>query len=115
MIARALDLEPFGHAALDPPPAGASGPELGAWQERAWGAIEDLRQRHEQDGAIVVVVPDLPLRLLVSRAIAIPLTELWRFRIDAGSLTAMDFRPQRPLLLASLNETCHLEPLSQQP
>ena len=84
---------------------------IAAIQERAWSVIEVLKQTQEQDATLVLVTHDLTIRALVCRALSLPLTEMRRFALDAGSLTTIDYRtqPRERTLIASLNETCHLE------
>jgi broad specificity phosphatase PhoE len=111
-IARAIALDVRSHEALySRSQQQLPEHELLSWQEQAWQSIELLRQEHEQDAAIVAVTHELMLRLLVARAVAVPLAGMDRFRIEPASLSSIDFRQQRPLLLSSLNGTCHLEAL----
>ncbi len=84
-----------------------------AIQERAWSVIEALKQSHEPDTTLVLVTHELTIRSLVCRALSMPLTEMRRFALEPGSLSVIEYRtqPRERTLLASLNETCHLEGL----
>ena len=86
---------------------------IAAIQERAWSVIEALKQEQESDATLVLVTHELTIRALVCRALSLPLQEMRRFALDAGSMTTIEFRtqPRERTLIASLNETCHLEAL----
>jgi len=93
-------------------PIADSGPDgIEGLQSRAWSAVESLLERHPPDCTLILVAQEMTIRLLVCRALSLPLSEMQRFRIDPASLTTLDFRlqPQRRTILAGLNETCHLE------
>ena len=80
---------------------------LRAVQAGAWEAIEAFRRTHAEGAQIVAVTDRLTIHAIVCRALSISIEEFRRFRIDTGSMTTVAFRQQRTLL-ASLNETCHL-------
>jgi broad specificity phosphatase PhoE len=77
-------------------------------QEQAWAMIESLRERAEQDATILLVSNEAVVRALVSRALGVPAGDMWRFALEAASITTIEFRGQRTLV-GSLNEVCHLE------
>jgi broad specificity phosphatase PhoE len=86
---------------------------VGAIQERAWSVIEALKQSHEPDATLVLVSHELTIRSLVCRALQMPLTDMRRFALEPGSFSVIEYRtqPRERTLIASLNETCHLEGL----
>jgi broad specificity phosphatase PhoE len=86
----------------------AGGQELKFVQERAWAMIESLRDSSEQDAAFVLVSDEAVIRALVSRALSMPAGDMWRFALEAASMSTIEFRGQRTLI-GSLNEVCHLE------
>jgi broad specificity phosphatase PhoE len=92
-------------------PAGESPDALTAAQERAWSIIEDAKTALEPDATLVMVTHGLVVRLLVCRALGMPLEEMDRFALMPGSMTTIEWRtqPRERLLIASLNEVCHLE------
>jgi broad specificity phosphatase PhoE len=85
-----------------------------ALQELAWSLIEALKATHEPDASLVLVAHELTIRLLVCRALSMPLDEMRRFALQPGSLSVIEYRtqPRERTLLALLNETCHLEGLT---
>jgi broad specificity phosphatase PhoE len=85
-----------------------------AIQDRAWSILEGLKESHEPDATIVLVTHELTIRALVCRALSMPLSEMRRFALDPGSMTVIEYRtqPRERTLLASLNETCHVEGIS---
>ena len=95
-------------------PSGGGLEAIEVIQERAWSVIEALKQAHEPDATLVLVTHELTIRSLVCRALSMPLTEMRRFALEPGSLTVIEYRtqPRERTLLASLNETCHLEALA---
>ena len=77
-------------------------------QERAWREVEQIRDRTEAGATVAVVCKSLVIHSVVCRLLGIPLAESRRFEIAPGSLSTLDFRPNRTIL-AGLNETCHLK------
>ena len=83
--------------------------------------LEDVSQRalewaaqvaqERPDGTLVAVSHDTVIAGIVCRVLSLPMTGMRRFRVDMGSLSVVDFRAQRTIL-ASLNETYHLESLA---
>lgn len=80
-------------------------------QERAWSLLEALRQEQEDGASLVLVTQESVIRALVCRALGMPLTDTTRFALFPGSMTTIEFRtqPRERILLAALNEVCHLE------
>jgi broad specificity phosphatase PhoE len=96
----------FGEGAGEVPMPG--GESLAGVQERAWAAIEQLRDRHAEDAAVIAVSHNFVIRTLVCRALGLPLYDFRRFEIDLASMTRIEFRGPRTLVTV-MNETCHLE------
>lgn len=91
---------------LPPGPSGADA--LRMMQEYAWSTVEVLKELHAPDVSIVLVSHELPIRALICRALGMSLEDAWRFRLDAGSLSAVEFRGPRTIL-SLLNDRCHLD------
>ena len=80
-------------------------------QEDAWAIIEAAKTELDPDATLVMVTHEVNIRLLVARALAMPLSEMDRFALEPGSMSTIEWRtqPRERLLIASLNEVCHLE------
>ena len=77
-------------------------------QERAWSLVEAQKDKHEATSTALLVTDELMVRVVVCRALSLPLSEMQRFCLEPASLTTIEFRGPRTLI-AVLNETCHLE------
>jgi probable phosphoglycerate mutase len=87
---------------------GKAGTEaLSMIQEYAWSHVEVVRQLHEPDVSVVLVSHVLPIRAMICKALMIPLEEADRFQVQAGSLSAIEFRGPRTILTL-LNDLCHV-------
>ena len=75
-------------------------------QETAWQAIESWRATLGPDEAVIIVGDETLIRLLVCHALAIPLAERARFRIDSASVSVIDFRQRT--MVSRINDVCHL-------
>jgi len=84
---------------------------LESTQEDGWAIIEAAKTELDADATLVLVTQEVNVRLLVCRALAMPLTEMGRFALEPSSMTTIEWRtqPRERLLVASLNEVCHLE------
>jgi broad specificity phosphatase PhoE len=82
--------------------------------ETAWAIIERAKTELEPDATLVLVTHEINVRLFICRALGIPLAEMHRFALDPGSMSTIEWRtqPRERLLIASLNEVCHLEALA---
>ncbi len=80
-------------------------------QEDMWSIIDAAKAELEADATLVLVTHEVNVRLLVCRALSMPLAEKGRFALEPGSMTTIEWRtqPRERLLVASLNEVCHLE------
>ena len=89
---------------------GSSEAALSLLQQQVWSAIETLKELQEPEANLVLVTHQLPVRLAVCRALSMPIADMRRFEVEAGSLTTIEFRLQNQrMLLAGLNESCHLD------
>ena len=85
-------------------PGGESVEEV---QDRAWRAIERIRQGTSQ-GTVVVVAHTFIVLTVICRALGLSLTNIRRLRQDVGGINILNFK-QRGASLAVLNDTCHLD------
>jgi broad specificity phosphatase PhoE len=76
-------------------------------QDRAWAAIERLRERHPKD-TVAVVTHNFTIHAILSRALGLSLANFRRFRHDLAAKAVLDVRQDRAVVI-SLNDTCHLE------
>ena len=77
-------------------------------QNRAWTAILEKVEKH-QDGAIVVVSHYFVIASILCAAVGIPATQLGRFRIGVTSICIVSFDSYGPFL-SLFNDRCHLTP-----
>jgi len=80
----------------------------------AWSLIEAERDAREADATVVLVCGEALVRGLVCHALGMRPEDGRRFALAPGSLTTIEFRGPRTLI-ASLNETCHLEAATGRP
>ena len=83
------------------------GESLKEVQQRVWSTVQRLVSQHP-DGLIVVVSHYFALLTIICHGLNLPLLEMARLRLDAGSMSILTFDGQFPRLLL-LNDTCHLE------
>lgn len=83
------------------------GESLGELQDRAWRAIERIRQGTTQ-GTVVVVAHTFVVLSVICRALGLDLANIRRLRQDVGGFSILDFG-QRGASLVALNDTCHLD------
>lgn len=86
-------------------PGGESMREL---QERAWSALEEITQKHD-DGNVVVVCHNLCNMTLLCRIMKLDLADFRRIQQDVAAINVVEFggRWPHPVVL-HLNDTCHL-------
>ena len=85
---------------------------VAAIQDQAWRLILGLKEQFEQQATIVLVTHELTIRAVVCRALEMSLDDMFRFELEPASLTTIEFRLQRDrerTLVATLNDTCHVE------
>jgi broad specificity phosphatase PhoE len=78
-------------------------------QERAWAALEEIVDKHD-DGNIVVVAHNLCNLSLLCRIMNLDLADFRRIRQDVTAINVVEFggRWPHPVVLR-LNDTCHLQ------
>ena len=84
-------------------PGGESVTEV---QQRVWGTIQRLVDKH-REGVLVVVGHYFTVLTAICAALNLPLTEIGRLRIGSTSISIIDFNSQPPRLML-FNDTCHL-------
>jgi len=82
------------------------GETLAEVQERAWGAIERIRERHA-DGVVVAVTHNFVILTLLCRALDLPLARFRRLKQVLAAKTVLDITEHSAQLL-QLNDTGHL-------
>ena len=76
-------------------------------QQRAWGAIQGIINRH-REGSVAVVGHAITLQTIITALLGAPLSSFTRFRLGVASITIFHIDDER-ISLVSLNETCHLK------
>ena len=76
-------------------------------QDRAWAAIERLRERHPEE-TVVVVTHNFTIHAILCRALGLPLASFRRLRHDLAAKAFLELRDDRVIVI-SLNDTCHME------
>jgi broad specificity phosphatase PhoE len=76
-------------------------------QDRAWAAIERLRERHGEE-TVVVVSHNFTIHAILCRALGIPVASFRRLRHDLAAKAVLEVHHDRAIVI-SLNDTCHLE------
>jgi broad specificity phosphatase PhoE len=82
------------------------GETLGEVQDRAWAAVERLRQRHPE-GVVVAVTHNFVIATIVCRAVGLPLARFRRVRIALAGKSVLDMREDGAALI-QLNDAAHL-------
>jgi len=93
-----------GQAAYEPMPGGE---RLLDVQERAWQAVERIRERHGRD-VVVAVTHNFVILTILCRALGLELEDFRRLRHNVAAKSILEMRRDR-WMLVSLNDTCHLE------
>lgn len=94
----------------DPANAVAPGGEsLLQVQERAWGALETLLERHLQE-TIAAVSHNFTILTLVTRALGLPLSAFRHFRLDPGGLVVLATGRERQWVLEAFNQRSVVPP-----
>ena len=84
-------------------PGGESVAEV---QQRVWGAIQRLVDRHN-DGVLVIVGHYFSVLTAICSVLNLPLAQIDKLRLNSGSLSIITFDGQTPRLVL-FNDTCHL-------
>ncbi len=82
------------------------GEPLEELQQRAWGTIQRIVNRHS-DGVIVVVSHYFVLLTIICAVLNLPLSQLGRLRLGAGSISTVVFDEPVPRLIL-FGDSCHL-------
>jgi len=83
------------------------GESLAGVQERAWLAVERVREKHP-DGAVMVVSHNFVIMSIICRALGLDLGQFRRLRLNLASISILNIG-QRGTSLVLFNDTCHLE------
>jgi probable phosphoglycerate mutase len=86
------------------------GESLAELQERAWRAVEDIRDTEIEagvDGLAAVVCHNFAIITVMCRLLGMPLSNFHRIRIALGSLNTIEW-DERGWRLVGLNEVYHL-------
>jgi len=84
-------------------PGGESVAEV---QQRVWGTIQRLVDKH-REGVLVVVSHYFSVLTAICSVINLPLSQITRLRLNPGSVSIITFDEQTPRLIL-FNDTCHL-------
>ena len=80
-----------------------------AFHRRTVSVVDDIRANHDQEGAVAVVSHGRTLSMILAQLLGIDHDRRMVFRFGNTSLSVVEFSPDR-VMLASLNDLCHLEP-----
>lgn len=83
------------------------GESLGEVQERAWRALQKIREKHAP-GPVAVVSHNLAILSLLCRSLGLPLPLFRRLRQSVGAVSLVELADNRNRLLL-FNHTCHLK------
>ena len=97
-----------GQAAYEPMPGGE---RLRDVQERAWQAVERMRERHARD-VVVAVTHNFVILTILCRALGLELGDFRRLRHNVAAKSVLELHENRSMLVC-LNDTCHLDEESQ--
>jgi broad specificity phosphatase PhoE len=76
-------------------------------QERAWQAIERIRQRQE-NGTVAAVTHNFVIITLLCRVLGLELTDFRRLRHSLAAKSVLEMGRDR-IIVVGFNDTCHLE------
>lgn len=93
-----------GQAVHEPMPGGECLLDV---QERAWQAIERIREREEQ-GTVAAVTHNFVILTLLCRVLGLELAEFRRLRHNVAAKSVLEIGRDR-IIVVSFNDTCHLE------
>jgi broad specificity phosphatase PhoE len=83
------------------------GESLANVQERAWLAVEKIREKHPDD-VVMVVSHNFVILCIICKALGLDLSQFRRLRPHVASISILNFG-QRGTSLVLFNDTCHLE------
>jgi broad specificity phosphatase PhoE len=93
-----------GQAANEPMPGGECLLDV---QDRAWQAIERIREREEQ-GTVAVVTHNFVILTLLCRVLGLELADFRRLRHSVAAKSVLEMGRDRAILVG-FNDTCHLD------
>lgn len=76
-------------------------------QERAWQAIERIRERQEH-GTVAVVTHNFVILTLFCRVLGLELADFRRLRLSVAAKSVLEMGRDR-IIVVGFNDTCHLE------
>ena len=83
------------------------GESLRQVQQRAWAALEAIREKYG-DETVAVVSHNFVILTVLCRVMGIDLSAFRRVRHDLGAVSIMELNAERAVLL-SMNDRCHLD------
>lgn len=83
------------------------GESLRQVQDRAWAAVQSIRERHSEE-TVAAVAHNFVILTLLCRALDMPLSGFRRLRQDLGAVSVLDMTDARATAIV-LNDTCHLD------
>ncbi len=86
----------------------------GAFHQRVCAAIGDIAERHREDTAVVIVTHAGPIVVYVMNTLGRGYGRPVPFVVENASVTTVELNPAAsplvpPVILTSLNDTCHLQ------
>ena len=87
----------------EPMPGGESMREV---QERAWAAVEAIRDAHPE-ATVALVTHNFVLLTVLCRALDLPLARFRRLRHDLAAISLLDVTAERAVVV-TMNDRCHL-------
>ena len=91
----------------DPAAAPPGGESFAAVAVRVQAARERLMAGHARE-TVLVVSHVTPIKTLLTEALLAPPAAMYRIHLDVGSLSEIDWYPDGPAVVRSLNDTAHL-------
>lgn len=82
------------------------GESLDELQQRAWGALQRIASRHS-DGVVVVVSHYFVILTIICAVLNLPLSQIGRLRLGAGSISTVVFDELVPRLTL-FGDSCYL-------
>lgn len=83
------------------------GESLANVQERAWLAVEKIREKHPDD-VVMVVSHNFVILCIICKALGLDLSQFRRLRPHVASISILNIG-RRGMSLVLFNDTCHLE------
>lgn len=105
-IGKRLDQLLTGDSQGEALPRMPGGESLTEVQQRGWGTIKRLADEHP-DGMFVVVSHYFVILTIICSVLNLPLSQIGRFRLGAGSISTIVFDGQATRLVL-FNDNCHL-------